>query len=419
MVIEELAEVMLSQELAMGIRAHASEESEIHKTEKNQVEQRSINKLVKDKQYEQIAKLLKFILIPQHDSDSYSIFVLNAAHQITLVCQQILVEKELHQQAYFETIQREQELQQQLKSLLNIIDQYLEPGDLSTDVDLKVPEEQSLMADNIVEDTAVPLIPRKSPTEQLTPILTIYCLGTFQVYADDKPVEDWVSKKGKSIFKYLLTHRQRPINKEVLMNLFWPNIDQDSARNNLNVAIHSLRQTLRRSNPGHSHILFQDDAYVLNPEIQIWIDVETYKEKSKRAKKIELQGNIDLAMREYHAAEALYKGQFLADDRYEEWALPLQQQLETHYLRILDRLSRYYLDREEYDTSAVLCEKMLAVDPCREEAHRRLMRYYDYQKQHYLALRQFHLCAEALSTELDVDPSQATKDLYLQIYRGR
>jgi DNA-binding SARP family transcriptional activator len=62
-----------------------------------------------------------------------------------------------------------------------------------------------------------------------------------------------------------------------------------------------------------------------------------------------------------------------------------------------------------------VCGKTLAVDACREEAHRRLMRCYSRQGQPYLALRQYHLCVETLKKELDVTPAATTTRLYERI----
>ena len=44
-------------------------------------------------------------------------------------------------------------------------------------------------------------------------------------------------------------------------------------------------------------------------------------------------------------------------------------------------------------------------------------RRYGRQGQHYMALRQFHLCAEALERELDVAPAPATVQLHERIRR--
>jgi len=213
------------------------------------------------------------------------------------------------------------------------------------------------------------------------------------------------------------TGRERPVAKEVLMELFWPNVHPDAARNNLNVAIYGLRQALRQTRPSFSHVLFQDDCYQLNPDLQIWVDVDEFMERFRTAQNLERRGELIAAIREYRAAEALYQGECLEEDRYEDWLIPYRQSLQDAYLSLLERLSRYSLDQADYAACATVCRKMLAVDPCCEQAHRRLMRCYSRQGQHYLALRQYHLCVETLKEELDVAPAPITTQLYDRIRR--
>ena len=199
------------------------------------------------------------------------------------------------------------------------------------------------------------------------------------------------------------------------MELFWPGAHPDAARNNLNVAIYGLRQALREARPNFSHVLFQDDCYLLNPDLRVWVDSDAFAEHLKTAQKLERCGDLNSAIREYRAADALYQGQFLEEDRYEDWLIPQRQQLQDDYLRMLDRVSRYCLDRADYSASVTACTKMLAVDRCCEEAHRRLMRCYSRQGQPNLALRQYHLCVEALKEELDVLPTPTTREIYERI----
>jgi DNA-binding SARP family transcriptional activator len=248
-----------------------------------------------------------------------------------------------------------------------------------------------------------------------TPSLTVYCLGLFRVYQDEKPIEQWPSGKGKLIFKYLLTHRQQPIGKEVLMDQFWPEATPDAARNNLNVAIYGLRQALRNGYEQFSHVLFQDDHYLLNPELPIWVDYEAFLELWQTAQIHEKQGDWSQAIRDYNAAASLYQGEFLAEDRYEEWLLPQRQQIEDAYLNLLDKLSHYHFQNEGYAACIEACRHILAVEACRESTHRRLMRCYCRQGQYYLGLRQYHQCVEALYNELEVTPSPQTTHLYEQI----
>ena len=52
------------------------------------------------------------------------------------------------------------------------------------------------------------IIDEVSGDQENTPLLVIYCLGTFRVYQNEQPIEDWPSSKCKSLFKYLLAHRE-------------------------------------------------------------------------------------------------------------------------------------------------------------------------------------------------------------------
>ena len=248
-----------------------------------------------------------------------------------------------------------------------------------------------------------------------SPSLVVHCLGPFQMYSDNKPIERWPSNKGKSIFKYLVNNRERPVAKEVLMDLFWPEADPDSARNNLNVAIYGLRQAFRNGDTDFSHVLYQNEHYLLNPELQIWLDVEEFMTRFQNGQRLWREGHVIEAVREFHAAEALYQGEFLEEDRYEEWLMPLRQQLTGNYLELLERLSQYYFDKEEYTSCITICRSMLSIDTCLEETHCRLMCCHYRQGQQHLSLRQYHQCVRALKEELEVAPGPKTEELYEKI----
>jgi DNA-binding SARP family transcriptional activator len=245
--------------------------------------------------------------------------------------------------------------------------------------------------------------------------LVVFCLGQFRAYLDDELVENWPGRKYKSVFKYLVTHHARPVAKEVLMELFWPDSTPDSARNNLNVVICGLRQTLREVDPSFSHILFQDDCYLFNPALRVWVDAEAFAEQVRNAQKLESKNEIPLAIKEYSAAETLYQGEFFEEDRYEDWLTSQRQTLQVTYLDVLDRLGRHYLNQSNHAAAATIGKKILSIEPCHEGAHRCLMDCYYEQGQPHLALRQYHLCAETLRKELNISPSPNTVERYQQI----
>lgn len=248
------------------------------------------------------------------------------------------------------------------------------------------------------------------------PTLTAYLLGTFRVTLNDCPVESWPSGRGRSIFKYLLTHRERPVPRDVLMDLFWPDASPESARNNLNVALHGLRQAFR-SLDEIQVVIFEDGAYRLNYDLCVWLDVDEFERRFQTGRRLEASGQLASAAAEYEIVIGLYQDDFLVDDPYEEWPVLTRERLRVTYLEALDRLSQMYYSQGQYAACANLCQLILARDNCREDAHCRLMRCYSRQGQQPLALRQYQMCVEALRSELDVEPSPTTIELCERIRR--
>jgi DNA-binding SARP family transcriptional activator len=188
-----------------------------------------------------------------------------------------------------------------------------------------------------------------APTE--APLLAVHLLGPLHVAIDGTPVRRWPSGRGRSLFKYLLTHRHPWPHREALMEVFWPQSTPEAA------------------------------------------------------------GDQDGATAEYELAASVYRGDFLTDDPYEEWPVLTRERLRLVFLDVLDRLSRRHLEQGRPAASAALCQRILERDACREDAHRRLMRCYARQGQPQLALRQYRACAAALRAELKVDPAPATTRL--------
>jgi DNA-binding SARP family transcriptional activator len=250
---------------------------------------------------------------------------------------------------------------------------------------------------------------------QATPSVEIYLLSSFAVFVNDKSIEDWPNCKGKSIFKYLVTHRGQPVPKEVLMELFWPESVKDAARNNLNVAIYGLRKALARGDAKFPFVLFRQGSYSLNPALRLWIDSEAFVECVHLAQLAEQRADAAAAIAEYRVAQTVYQNALLVEDRYEDWLVPERQRLEEDYLKVLRRLAFHHFTHEEYEACAGATGKMLGVDNCDEQAHRQLMRCYSRMGNVHLALRQYHLCVGALSRELNLIPSPQTVALFHQI----
>jgi DNA-binding SARP family transcriptional activator len=264
--------------------------------------------------------------------------------------------------------------------------------------------------------SAAPGATRPEAPGRAAPTLTVHLLGRLRVSLDGVPVDDWPSGRGRSLFRYLVSHRDPAPRREVLMDLLWPDSPPAAARNSLNVAVHGLRRALRAATDVPVVVL-RDGCYRLAEELRLWVDVDEFQRHADAGRRLETAGAHDDAVAEYELAASLYRGDFVADEPYEEWPLLTREQLRLVFLEVLDRLSRLRFDQGSYAASAALCRRILEHDSCREDAHRRLIRCYSRQGQPQLALRQYRACARALRAELDVDPAPATVRLQEAIRR--
>jgi DNA-binding SARP family transcriptional activator len=255
-----------------------------------------------------------------------------------------------------------------------------------------------------------------SLAEPVSSALTAHLLGPLRVTLNNVPVTRWPSSRGRVLLTYLLTHRDPWPAREVLMDAFWPDSTPEAARNNLHVAIHGLRRALRAADDVPV-IALKDGAYQLHADIELWLDVDEFERHVGGGRQLEEAGELAGAITEYELAISVYQGDFLADDLYEDWPILGRERLRLRYLDTLDRLSQLYFGYGNFASCASLCQRIIESDPCREDAHRRLMRCYSRQGQPHLALRQYHVCFQALQAELEINPTAATSELRERIQR--
>ena len=257
--------------------------------------------------------------------------------------------------------------------------------------------------------------PPATPTSDKSYDIKAFFFGPFQATIAGRPVRHWASRKGKSIFAYLLYNDSKPIFREALLEMFWPKVFPESARNCLNVTIHHIRQKIQQAGIRQDVILFENDCYLTNPDLRISADVKHFLRHWNRSRFLQSDNRPGPAVNELELAAAVYQGDFMQDEACEEWVLPQREKLREIYLEVLESLSRIYSLNGKPKTAIEICRSILEKDDCREKVHRRLMLCYHRVGSRDQALRQFHKCTKILKRELEVKPSSKTVELYKKI----
>jgi DNA-binding SARP family transcriptional activator len=237
-------------------------------------------------------------------------------------------------------------------------------------------------------------------------------LGPLDLTVAGQHILKWNSLKARTVFEYLVIQVGRPVRREVLMELMWPDHSVGSARNNLNAALYSLRNTLDQHGRKVQYILYRDGCYLPNPELMWWSDRTEFLAALQHAEMARRSGDSQQAMGSYLRAVRLYRGPLFEDDRDGDWYLPEQRRLKELYLQALESLARMHLDQHDLATAIQFGQLAISADQCCEAVHRLLMRCYALQHQQQLVSRQYRLCSAALHDELGVSPGADTVQLF-------
>jgi DNA-binding SARP family transcriptional activator len=122
------------------------------------------------------------------------------------------------------------------------------------------------------------------------------------------------------------------------------------------------------------------------------------------------EGDPHAAISVYERAADLYRGDLSAGDV--SAALIERERLRAMYLGTLARLATHHDRLGDVTRCLRVALTLLEHDPCREDAHRLVMRCHVRLGERAQALRQFRLCTAILRSEFDAPPEPETLQLF-------
>ena len=246
--------------------------------------------------------------------------------------------------------------------------------------------------------------------------LRVKLLGTFELWLGDELVDRkaWSRKKALQLFQYLLTYRNKLIDREQITDMLWPELSPDDARRDFKVAYSALGRTIepdRLRNAPSAFIIRDGSLYGIRPGADIDIDVDRYNKFIHQGDEL-FEEHVEDALPVYKQALALYRGDYLLECLYEEWCVEERERLQTKFLRVADRVAMTLAAQHAWEEVIQVCQDILAVDDCWEGAYRLMMRAYDQLGNRAQVIRTYQKCIGKLQSELGVEPAPATVELF-------
>lgn len=233
-------------------------------------------------------------------------------------------------------------------------------------------------------------------------MLEIMSLGGLLLKIDGDIISDVGSHKAEAVLVYT-AYQNRPINRNFLGALLWPESSQESASTSLRVAISTLRKYFG------DYLEITRDIVYFKPDADFRLDVHLLGDYLD-------SGQIDEAL-------ALFQGEFLegfdvVDSRsFETWQVEIQNNINRKMVEILLDLIDISLSTGNVSSGISHARRLLKIDPLNEKGYQRSILLHCLSNDKSSALRQYKKCERMLMNELGIEPSEETKCLYKGINR--
>jgi DNA-binding SARP family transcriptional activator len=186
--------------------------------------------------------------------------------------------------------------------------------------------------------------------------LRVLVLGPTEVDIGDRHLArgDWKSQKALDVLQVLALAGERGATREHVIEAVWPDRDPDKGRTLLRQALSEIRRTLEPMRPAGESSKF----------------LHTTLDRLQLTATTDLADAHDRASTSARAALTLFRGPFLADDPYSEWADEERRAATTFRLELAERVAS---DEDAPIKERVAASELLIdAESWREEHYNRL-----------------------------------------------
>lgn len=254
--------------------------------------------------------------------------------------------------------------------------------------------------------------------------LKVRLFGPFELWCGNRQIQDsdWPRRKTQLLFKCLVSNRGRIFSKDQLIDALFGHLDVDKASLNLYNRISELRKVLEPDLPKRHPSAFIErigtgDYRFVDTDL-CWVDAESFQRHAETAQELEQTSRWSEAIEQYNKALQLYRGEYLAEDLYEEWTQATRQYLAEKHLDIIEGLIRCHEETAQYTQVINFCKHLIELQPARESAYQAWMKAAYQSGQPEQAAQIYDQCVGALKQHLDISPSLQITQLLEKIQSG-
>lgn len=218
-------------------------------------------------------------------------------------------------------------------------------------------------------------------------------LGIPTVKYDNKEIY-FPYKKAAGLFYYMCICKKS--SREELINIFWTDSSEQSARKNLRDALYKIRKTFNYD------VLISPIKSIIELNTDCIFDIDTDDITKTNILNI-------------------YKGDFLEGFSikncygFENWILEKRDDYKSVYIKSINEKMHEMVNIGDMKRIETFSNILINDDPYNEKIYRNIMKIYGLKGNYNKAIKLYHDLASLLSEELDVEPEKSTKQIYKEI----
>ncbi len=237
--------------------------------------------------------------------------------------------------------------------------------------------------------------------------MRILLLSQFALEDNGKRFEPMSSYKASALLALLSYYPGRVFSREVLAELFWPEVTPVASRTSLRGALFLIRELF-------SSVGVEPDTVIQSSRTQI-----SFNQQSFITDVMEFMAAMQLADQAKHPHEKLsylskavsmYSGDLLPG-YYESWVSGEREKLAEMYLSALRQIEVNSLSTGDKSSAIAALKKIITADPVEEEAYLRLMRLYMEEHRPDLAVTLYQRLETTLKQQMEISPSAEAQEL--------
>ncbi|WP_302547062.1 AfsR/SARP family transcriptional regulator [Gordonibacter pamelaeae] len=257
-------------------------------------------------------------------------------------------------------------------------------------------------------------LPKEGRAPTMVPLLTVNLFGGLDVRIGDTPVDPgrFRRQKVKTLLTLLVLNRGREFPRDRLVGIMWPESETDSARKNFYSVWSHLRRALSGPSGACPYLVRQQNGCRLDERL-IVTDVARFDTVCRML--LFGQPGADGWAQLYAEIDEAFADDLMPSEQDNEFVVQARKDRRMQLVDALVAAADRLVAADDAQEGLWFARAALRRDRTREDAYTALMRAQIAAGQRTAALETYFECRRFLTTELGIDPSLATMELYRSI----